>query len=266
MVDGGVDIWTKASSMKRSSGYPVFVLPGSGAATGQAERRVSVDTSIPARLEARLRLAECDNPLGPLAVLESHLVLSGLEARVMFRLSGTPADGDRQAMETVTLVPPGERLLRQSHSARGTAGRRPFSLALVDRGGHRLAPAQDIGECVDGITNFDLPFVISVSVVAWVRVRDWWDRHGPLIRVSGELISTRGVNVRLGSCPSEGPMGGTGKGDTEFPLARPGVSFYAREKTLECGISESPWVSVLFMGERGRPIGGEQLVGRCVRG
>lgn len=267
-MDGSTDIWTKATSMKRRSGYPVFVLPSASVSAGQAERRVTVDTSMPVRFEARLRLAECDNPFGPLIVLESQLVLSGLDTRVIFRNHpGTTVEGDQRVTETVMLVPPGERLPRQSHTARGAPGRRWLSLTLVDRDGQRLAPAQDIEECVDGITNFDLSFVMNVSLVTWVSVRDWWERHGPLIRVSGEVISTRGVNVRLGGRPSGGQqMGGTGKGDTEFPLTRPGMALYAREKTFECRIVESPWVSVLFMGERSRPIGGEQLVGHCVRG
>lgn len=252
--------------MRRAASIPFFLLPGANvSAARDSEQRVSSDYSMTARLESRLRLTECNNPAGPLVVLRAVLVLSGLEARVNFRSAPGAERGDEQAAARVPLVPPGERVVRAPHWARGAPGRCRLSVALVDRDAEPLAPEFEVGECVDGITNLDIPFAMNVSAVAWVAARDWSEQRGPLIRLSGEMVSTRGVTVRLGFRPSEQQTGGTGEGVTEFPLVRPGMAFYSREKTLEAGSSGNPWVSVQFVAEGGQSIGGEQLVGRCVR-
>jgi hypothetical protein len=43
------------------------------------------------------------------------------------------------------------------------------------------------------------------------------------------------------------------------------MTFYSRETTFEAGRAGNPWVAVQFVDEGGHPIGGEKLVGRCVR-
>jgi len=260
--------YTKADLMKRVSPFPVFLQPRESAlATRHTEERVSAACTMPVGLKARIRLAECDSSRGLMIVLQAQLVLSGIEARVVFRDTPDRATaGGEQVMHRVALVPAGEWLPRQSHSTRGTPGRSRVSMTLVDGGARPLAPVQDIGACVEGITNFNLPFDMDVSAVAWLGAREWSEQRGPVINLSAEVISTRGVTVRLGFRSSEQKSGGTGESVTDFPLIRPGMTFYNREKTLEGGLTGSPWISVLFMGEGGRPIGEEQLVGRCVRG
>jgi hypothetical protein len=263
----GTGTGTGTGGMKRVSAFPIFGLPGSSAAAVRhSEQRMSAACAMPAGLKARLRLAECNSSRGPLIVLQAQMVLSGLEARVMFRASaGDTVERGGQITHRVVLVPSGEWLTRQAHSTRGIPGRGLISLRLVDGGGRPLAPEQEVGECVEGTTNFSVPFMMDASAVAWVGARDWSEQRGPLIHVSAEVVSTRGVSVRLRFRPSVGPMRGTGEGVTEFPLIRPGMSFYAREKSLEAGLSGSPWISLTFVGEGGRPFGGEHQVGRCVR-
>ena len=60
-----------------------------------------------------------------------------------------------------------------------------------------------------------------------------------------------------------GPEGSSGR-VVEFPLVRPGMTFYAREKLLEADPSTNSQVSVRFVAEGGKEIGDEQLVGRYV--
>ncbi len=251
--------------MKRAS-IPMFVLPGMSLSVArEGECRVSTDFAMPARFEARLRLTECNHSGGPLVVLRVVMVLPGLEARVVFRADATAGPDDSQSMRRVPFVPSGERVLRAPRWARGTPGSARICLAMVDRDGRPLAPEIDAGESVDGITNLDIPFVMGVSAVEWVGARGWSEQRGPLIRLSGELVSTRGVMVRLGFRSPEGRLGGSGEGETEFPLIRPGMTFYSRETTFEAGHTGNPWVAVQFVDETGHPIGGEKLVGRFVR-
>jgi hypothetical protein len=252
--------------MTRALSTPFFVAPGASVSTAlDSEQRVSTDFPMPARLEVRVRLTECDATVGPMVLLRAVLVLSGLEARVNFRSTPGTKHGDEQTTGRVTLVPPGERLVRAPHWTRGIPGQSRISLALVDRDARLLAPELDGGECVEGTTDLEVPFVMSVSAVVWMSARAWSEQLGPLIRFSGEIVSTRGVTLRIGFRRSKKQLAGTGVGVTEFPLVRPGMTFYSHEKILEAGSPGNPWVSVQFLAEGGRDIGHEQLVGRCVR-
>jgi hypothetical protein len=244
----------------------LFVPPGASlSAAFDSEQRVSTEVSMPTRLELGLRLSECDATVGPMVSLRAVLVMSSLEARVSFRRAPGARHGVEQTTGRVTLVPPAERLVRAPHWIRGIPGRSRISLAMVDRDMKPLAPELDACECVEGTTDLEVPFVMSVSAVVWMAARAWSDQLGPLIRFSGEVVSTRGVTLRIGFRRSRKPLAGTGLGVTEFPLIRPGMTFYSREKILEAGSPGNPWVSVQFVAEGGREIGHEQLVGRCVR-
>jgi hypothetical protein len=253
--------------MTRASSTPLFVTTA-GASTYAApdsEQRVSTEFPMPTRLEVRVRLTESDATVGPMISLRAALVLSSFEARVSFRSSPGTRHGDEHTTGRVTLVPPGERIVRAPHWTRGIPGQNRISLAVLDRDARLLAPELDAGECVGGTTTLELPFLMSVSAVLWMAARAWSDQHGPLIRFSGEIVSLRGVTLRIGFHRSRKPLEGTGVGITEFPLVRPGMTFYSHEKILEAGSPGNPWVSVQFVAEGGRDIDREQLVGRCVR-
>ena len=137
-------------------------------------------------------------------------------------------------------------------------------MGLIDGQRRELIPERELGDCVDGIINLDLPFTFNVSAVIWVAARVWSEQRGPLIRFSSEVVSARGVTVRLVVRSIRGHVGGPGEGVVECPLVHPGSVFYSRDKTLDSGSPGPVWVLVRFVGEGGRAIGEEQLVGRCV--
>lgn len=253
--------------MKPASSTPLLVLPGAGVpATCDAEPHVSADFPMPARLVARLRLSGCDTSAGPMVTLRAVvLVLSSVDARVTFRSTPGSENGNEETTSQVTVVPSGERVAQAPRWTRGIPGRGPISIAMLDCGARLLAPELDAANCVDGTTNLDVPFALDVRAVVWMAACDGSDQHGPLLRVSAEIVSTRGVTMRVASRGSEERLGARRLGVVQFPLVGPGMSFYSRENFIKASSAHNPWVSVLLLGDRGRQIGEEQLVGRCVR-
>jgi hypothetical protein len=72
------------------------------------------------------------------------------------------------------------------------------------------------------------------------------------------------VIVQLRFRPLHSSAEGIDQGVTDVLLIRPGMAFRSPDRTLEGGVAENMWVSVLFIDGMGRPIDGEQVVGRCV--
>ena len=220
---------------------------------------------MPARLEAWLQVKEYSSVLGPQISLRASIVLPGMQARVIFRgrTRGSESSPDGIAQQ-VELVPRGERLGRTSHPLRGTPGRSHLSLSLTDHEGRALTHERQLGECADGFHEIDISFRVDVTAVAWLAAREWSERHGARVRLSGELIFSRGVIVQLGFRPLDSSAERIGEGATDVLLIRPGMSFCSPDRTLEGGLAENLWISVLFIDGMGCPIGEEHVVGRCV--
>jgi len=247
----------------RLSGSLAFIPPGSSvAAVSHAEQRVSTDLAMTARLEGWLRVTESQSVLGPMISLRASVVLPGIQARVFFRSreKGSPTEGTQRQVD---LVPQGERVGRSSQPLRGIPGRSQLSLRLTDHEGRALTQEQPLGECVDGIREVDLSFAVDMTAVAWVAAREWSERRGPSIRLSGELIFARGVIVQLGFRPLDSGVESIGEGATGVLLIRPGMTLCSPDKTLDGGSAENMWISVWFIDGLGRAIDGEHLVGRC---
>jgi hypothetical protein len=247
------------------SGSLVFFLPSPGeGGPSQSERRVSAAFSMPAQFEAWLRVKHGSSPLGALISFQSTIVLSGVQARVTFRSRASWSDPplEEVAMQ-LPIVPPGQRMVRPGHSLRGLPREGRLSFGLLDREGRPLGETRDLGPYADGVHEAEIPFSVDTTVVAWVTALDWSERHGPRVRLSGELIFTQGLDVRL----DFNPVGARGEAlpdGTRVQLIGPGTTLYSAEKVLESSLPGSSWVSIQFIDSEGCPIGEEVLVGRCV--
>jgi len=251
--------------MVPASGSLVFFLPGPGeGGPAQSERRVSTVFSMPAQFEAWLRVKHGSSPLGALISFQTTVVLSGVQARVTFRsrASKTERPLGEVAMQ-LPLVPSAQRMVRPGHSLRGVPREARITLRLMDREGRPLSHPHEFGEVTDGVHEADIPFSVDTTVVLWMTALDWSERRGPRVRVSGELIFTKGLDARLDLHPAGG-RGESANDGTQVQLIGPGTTLYSAEKTLEGSIPGSSWVSIEFIDSEGRTIGDEVLVGRCV--
>ena len=244
------------------SGSLVFFLPGPGeSGPSQSERRVSTAFSMPAQLEAWMRVKHGSSPLGALISFQATIVLSGVQARVTFRsrVNKTERPLEEVAMQ-LPIVPSGQRMVRPGHSLRGLPREARTMLRLLDREGRPLSETRDLGAYADGVHEVEIPFSVDTTAVAWVTALDWSERRGPRVRLSGELIFTKGLDARL-----DFPAAGARETDgTRIQLIGPGTTLYSAEKTLEGSLPGSSWVSIQFIDSEGSPIGDEVLVGRCV--
>lgn len=251
--------------MKHSTGTLVFMLPGSGgAAISLSEHRVSINYSMPVRLEAWLRVTGRVGSKASSVSLQSSLTLGAFGARIIFRDRPglTPDAGGEHALQ-FPLVGPGERVVRPWQTLHGVPASSHLTLRVLDRDRQILGAERPIDELVDGFQQVSIPFDASLSVIAWVAARDWSEQRGPRIRVSGELVMTRGVTLQLGSRPLASLSEGSSEDVTELQVMRPGTALYLPEKVVESGRADHTWVALQFTDATGRAIDVEQVVGRC---
>ena len=253
--------------MSLSAGSLAFRLRGWPATTPSlSEHRASTTHSMPARVDTRLRITESSAPAGPLVTLEATLALTSLEACVTFRGAAFEEQGNfEKVVQHVPLVPPGEQVARPASPLRRAGPAAGITLGLGDDEGHALSEEREIAHCVDGMHEFSIPFAVETSAVAWVAARDWSEQRGPRIRLSGELVFTRGVAMRLGFRPLDRESEGSSEGETEVQLVRPGLSLYFPGRTVEAGHPDNTWVAVQFVDPGGHPVGERHIVGRCTR-
>jgi len=253
--------------MSRIAGSLAFRLRGWSATTPSlSEHRASSRYSMPARVETRLRITESGTSTGPLVTLQATLALSSLEACVIFRGADFEEQGAfEEVVQHVPLLPPGEQVARPASPLRRVGPGCGITLGLRDEEGRALSEEREIARCVDGVHEFSIPFAADTSTVAWVAARDWSERRGPRIRLSGELVFTRGVAMRLGFRPPDRESEGSSEGVTEVQLVRPGLSLYFPGRTVEAGHPDNTWVAVQFVDPGGHPIGERHIVGRCSR-
>jgi len=238
-----------------------------GEALARDGRAVAVSHAMPARLRARLHIAGSGGSVEPVVMLQGTLAFSSPRARVIFRSHpldpGRPEEG---VTREARLVPSGARLVPRWSPVRGIAGRSRLSLQLADFDGRPLGPEQDFGECSDGVREIQAHFVLEANVRASVSAREWHEPEGPSIAVDGELMFPRGVILKLGFSPlgtrTERMRGSV----SDVQLIHPGFAMYSSEKRFDSGLRDHTWVSILFIGEAGRPIVDEQVVGCCVHG
>src|SRR2546422_222443 len=83
-----------------------------------------------------------------------------------------------------------------------------------------------------------IPFSVDTAVVRRMTALDWSERSGPRVRVSGELIFTKGLDARLDLHPAGG-RGESANDGTQVQLIGPGTTLYSAEKTLEASIPGS---------------------------
>jgi len=231
-----------------------------------SEYRASAGYSMPARVDTRLRITESTARTAPLVTLRATLAITSLEACVIFRGAAFDGQGNiEEAVQHVPLVPPGEQVVRPASPLRRVGPGCGITLGLRDEDGRALSEEREIARCVDGVHEISIPFAVETSAVAWVAARDWSEQRGPRIRLSGELIFTRGVTMRLGFRPLDRESEGSSEGVTEVRLVRPGLSLNFPGKTVEAGHPDNTWVAVQFVDPDGRPIGDRHIVGRCTR-
>jgi len=251
--------------MRHSTGTLVFMLPNSGGtAIALSEHRVSVQYAMPVHLEAWLRVPGRTGATDAPVALQASLCLSALGARVTFRDHPTPTPsliGDL-AMQ-LPLVAAGERVVRPWQTLRGMPARSRVTLRVVDRDGATLARDRVLGELEGGFQQISIPFDADLGIVAWVAARDWSEQRGPRIRVSGELVLTRGVTLQVAFEPLASHSEGSSEGSTDLQVVRPGTSLYLPEKLIESGRADHTWVGLQFTDGTGRAIDAEQIVGRC---
>ena len=251
--------------MKSPPSSPVFLLsrPG-GVDAAFPERCIGDAHTVSASLEATMRVTDCTSMLGPLVRFEGSLVLSGLQAFVIFRYGARGAFLEEgRVVRPVPLLPAGERLALHGRALRGIRGSSIW-VRLMDQKGHALAEEQGLGECVDGAREVRLPIRVGAGALLWVTAREGSAR-GPRCVVSGEVVLPRGIAMRLGFRPGSG-RSGIGEGAAEFEVVPPGMTWQAPERLVEGSAAESSWVSVQFAEPGGCLLGGEHAVGRCVIG
>src|SRR5262249_33720244 len=145
------------------------------------------------------------------------------------RVGEHPPDEVRQR---TPLVETDQRMPLPAYPVRGLPKWSRLTLMLTDSDGNALSGEQALGHCEDGFLSAVIPFTAEVGAVAWLAPRQWSERRGARLRVSGELVFIRGVTLRLGFGPSGTPTGSerrrvmaTGEhGAAEVELVRPGKS------------------------------------------
>ena len=253
--------------MESKSSSLVFVPGTSMAAVPQLERYVSTNYAMPTLLDLSLQTTDCDSSLGPRVTLKAWLVLPSLDVCVFFRDRARAGDHPPDEVKLRTSrVEADQRTALPAYPVRGLPKWSQLTLVVTDGEGQPLSAEQKLGECAEGFRSASVPFTAEVGAVAWLAPRQWSERQGARLRVSGELVFIRGVTLRLGFGPSGSPFGDKKReeGAAELELVRPGKSLCSSEKFLQSGTPRHLWVSVRFEDGEQRPIGDERLVGRCV--
>ncbi len=247
--------------MERERESPILVSPAAETSSAfDAEQRFAVDYSMPAYLEARLRVAEGNTPQGPLICLRAALALSVLEAQLIFRI---PRENGRtgEIERHITIVSPDTRIARPEERLSDLVVGSLVTIRLIDQEHRPLVSEQAIGHCLDGTHEIVLPLKVDTAAAVWVSVGPPQEGRWPVIELRGELTLLRGVTLQLGTRQRHAQPQGDTRG-TGICLVRPGTTWVSPRVAVEERIPVHSQALLRLIGVHGRSIGSERLIGR----
>jgi len=226
---------------------------------GASERRIGMSYAMPMRCQLWLRIVDSGSALGPQVTLLSSLVLSPIQVQVL-HCSSTEATGSRreELVLVMPLVPARERVARPSRTFRGPLHGSWISLQLFDHERSPLTEERDIGACVDGIREVELPLVARVHPAAWLSIRGGRERPEPGLRLDGELVFVTGIGLRLRMRPIAMAKEAVGV-TVDVPLASVGTTLHFADRVVERDLPGLPAMLLAFLDAENRPIGRERL-------
>jgi hypothetical protein len=232
----------------RSWKAPVFRL---------SERRISIAYAMPSRCQVWLRIIESQSAAGPQVCVLASLVLSAINARLVYRASAQPSEPPAEEIAmTMPLLPQNERVTRPSRTFRGPAGGSWMSLQLFDHERARLTDEHEIGVCADGIREANLALVARVHPTAWLSLRNGREGPEPLLRLDSELVFVSGIGLRM----RMRPLVGAGDANTfDVPIASVGTTVHGADRLVVRDLPGLPAILLAFLDGEGRSIGRERL-------
>lgn len=111
---------------------------------------VSVDLLVPGIANA-LIAADCSNNPGPFITMDGELVLSGINAKLIFRNNDNPVGGPHENVQSldVVIIPSGISIKFPKQPVQGGVGGNPFIwIRFLDGSGQPLTDEIFLGRCV----------------------------------------------------------------------------------------------------------------------
>jgi hypothetical protein len=214
-------------------------------------------------------MAECTNNPGPYITLEGALILSGLEAQLIFRNNDNPVGGPHENVESfvrTVVVSTGETIVIPKQPVQGGVGGNPFIwIQFFDSNNNALTSEIFLGRCVQGLSEVSADFGIPSMATALVSA-ECSNSPGPYITLDGELV-LGGINAKLIFRNNDNPVGGPHENvqSLDVTIMPSGISIKFPKQPVQGGVGGNPFIWIQFLDGSGKPLTGEIYLGRCVQ-
>lgn len=239
-----------------------------------AQQTVTSAIALPAQLQGSLTTFDCANAPGPQITFEGAIMLTGLNAELVFRNNINKDVHTRvEDVQTVGAISTTERIVipkQPSHvflggSGTGVGGNPWISVQLIDRNGSALTGEILLGRCVQGAFSPAADFTTAAFGQALVEVVDCTNNPGPFINVSGS-VSFSGLKARF-IFRNQDDAGAPHEAIATVDLTgiQEGFTLRFPKQPVLGGVGGNPWISVRFATATGEPLSQEVLLGRCAQ-
>lgn len=219
---------------------------------------------LPATLMATLEATACSGAPGPQVSLQGDLVLSGVNAEVMFKSTGPQVPGEPFVVEQV-VVPPNQHKGTPPASITGGVSNDPYIwLEIRDAHGRPLTSEILLGRCSQGAfavtANFAAPVIASADVSASSC------SSAPTVSFDGaaQVSQLTGRLIFRSEIPGALPPGQINQATSEIMILPEGhVSYPFSAQPAQSDSGTNPLISVQFRRDDATAIGSEVRLGRC---
>ena len=174
----------------------IAVLLGMSSSVASAGKSVNTTAGVPSSMSAELNASSCTNHTGPFITLEGEIVLSEVNARLIFRNNrrGTHERSEDVTLDIKLLSEEVIRFAKQPPLG-GVGGNPWIYLTLVNDDGQPVTRRVLLGRCVQGLLPANIEFLHAAEIGAEIAA-NCSNSPGPFIDLSGE-ISFEGIHAVL---------------------------------------------------------------------
>lgn len=228
----------------------------------RAEQHLSTQLSLLMQINGTVTETGCNNSPGPEITLEGQLLLSGVQAKMIFQnnVKGTHTTTVTYSTNIV-IVPLGGAITLPKQPVQGGVGGNPHIwIQFHDGAGNDLTDEQYLGRCVQGL-NISPSFLGDVLAQADVAGLDCANSPGPIISVGGS-VTFSGLHARF--IFRNNLKGRHTATDTrDVALVVQGSSITIPKQPVLGGSGGNPIISLQFVDGEGAPLDGPIRLGRC---